>query len=1028
MYQLRECQKRAINIINISQKGIIEMCCGSGKSLVIAEIIKQYNVSIVFVPKNSLFDQFCENEFYSKFHFVKINCDNKIYDDISYDKPNIILTNMSSFKNLKNYLLENNITPEFIAYDEAHLYTSTNKRENIENLDKNEIDDFNEDTLDFSCKQIFFTATPNKVLKDNPDLFGEILYRYSYAQGVENGIVVPIEVVFGYTKQSVSEPITEEDMYQSYVIFLKDLIETYHLKRIIFYTSFVGESKTKHFRTSLRKFKKLLKEQQNYTLYFMEANTRFKTRQAMLKNFNSNSNDVQILFTCKTISEGIDCKACDGVILADPSKSIPNNIQRALRCDRTFEGKTKGIVGVPIFLNKDNMDNFLQEDDKRQYVSEQTNGHLYSYQVLLLNMLKNDLDLDILYEHKVKTQELNVTMNENREKMVTKIQELIKEIKDLKEQVEIKKEEIETIEEPEKKEIITNELDELQEILKDKKEELEQFKKTSINQRVKCKVLMNFYDNYEVDYDIQEVGESIEVSLNIKEKMAIEEAFQELLVMKNQGKIINTTSKEQFSNGCSVGNWIGQHRKDLSQKQLEQLDLHDKILNIEDAINELIYLKKNGEKIDRNNKNKLSNGILISSWLGNNRKKLTQKQLEQLDLHDKTLTIDEVFNELLEMKNNGKKINTNTKKELSNGVKIGWWLLNNKKELSQEQLKQLDLHDKTLTIDEVFNELLEMKNNGKKINTKSKELLSNGNKVSAWIVMYKNNLSQEQLKKLDLHDKTLTIDQVFQELLEMKKHGKKIGSRSKEKLSNDMVVGNWIGHNKKKLTVEQLEQLGLKTNNKPKPKKATKSKNYDNLSREELVKLLEKQQKQSQSEYVAPNPDAKNQINKIFSENISKITNGKIIVLDHTDFKSGNAVISSGCDINRLVVPNNSHYEEMQQDNIFGKYVKPYSLQELLEEYIESQEPIDGIYADMMGQEWDILNQMKKCNLSKNCVVGFTISARTTHKAQFTNSFATKLLNKMVKTFKNSDNLIDEEGVFVYGENCRMATSLFRIK
>jgi superfamily II DNA or RNA helicase len=98
---LRECQVNAIDSINKNQNGIIEMCCGSGKSLVISEIIKQYKVSVLFVPKNALFEQFVDNSFYSSFNFILINCKNDTQGSIDYNKNNVILTNMSSFHVMK---------------------------------------------------------------------------------------------------------------------------------------------------------------------------------------------------------------------------------------------------------------------------------------------------------------------------------------------------------------------------------------------------------------------------------------------------------------------------------------------------------------------------------------------------------------------------------------------------------------------------------------------------------------------------------------------------------------------------------------------------------------------------------------------------------------------------------------------------------------------------------------------------------------------------------------------------------------
>ncbi|ARR75038.1 hypothetical protein SAGO17_00120, partial [Mimivirus AB-566-O17] len=385
----------------------------------------------------------------------------------------------------------------------------------------------------------FFTATPNKTLKENPDIFGEIIYRYSYAQGVIDKIVVPIDVVFGYTKKNIREPIDEQEMHKTYITFLKDLIKTYSLSRIIFYTSFVSKSQKNLFRTYLKCFKTLLKNNKEFTCHFIEGSTKQEKRREIMDEFNSNSDNVQVIFSCKTISEGIDCKSCDAVILADPSKSIPANVQKALRCDRINGIKQKGIVGIPIFLNSEDMNTFLTKEDKQEYISQQTNGHLYNYQALLLNMLKNDMDLDILYDYKIDGKEIK---NDTEvEPVVTKEKptNIDPMIGELTQEIESLTEEKHTLEKQPKTPESALEIQNLDATLDTKKQTLEEIthKQHNINQRAPCRVLMNFYDAYTVEYNINEFGKSVQVSLDIQPKniLSTEEVFNELLEMKNQG-------------------------------------------------------------------------------------------------------------------------------------------------------------------------------------------------------------------------------------------------------------------------------------------------------------------------------------------------------------------------------------------------------------------------------------------------------------------------------------------------------------
>jgi hypothetical protein len=1146
---LRECQVNAIDSINKNQNGIIEMCCGSGKSLVISEIIKQYKVSVLFVPKNALFEQFVDNAFYSGFNFILINCKNDTQGSIDYNKNNVILTNMSSFHVLKKYISNNDINIDFIAYDEAHLYTSVKKRNNIEEIDVDDKDkeDFDNGALNIECKQIFFTATPNKILKENPDIFGEIIYRYSYAQGVLDKIVVPIDVVFGYTKKNLSDPVDDYTMNQTYITFMTDLVKSYSLKRVIFYTSFVSKKdNTNNFRTYLKSFQKLLKNNKDFTYHFIESSTTQYKRKQILDDFNGDSDTIQVIFTCKTMSEGIDCKSCDAVILADPSKSIPSNVQKALRCDRTNGIKQKGIVGIPIFLNSDDMNNFLNKEDKQEYISQQSNGHLYNYQVLLLNMLKNDMDLDILYEYKINGDEIKLKDNLKVSKTKETVEKLTQEIAKLVENKLVLENKPETSETKLELKEIQTELETKQETL----EELTREKEININQRAPCKVLMNFHDAYSVEYDIKEFGKSVEVSLNIQPKitLSIDEVFHELLEIKNQGKKVNTMSKEMLSNGNQVGSWLGRCKDKLSQVQLEQLDLHDKVLSVDEVFAELIEMKTQGKKVNNKSKELLRNNVQVKSWLIHNRYKLTQEQLESLDLHDKVLSIDEGFEELVKIKRQGKKIIYGTNELLSNGTKVSAWMTKNKPKLSQEQLEQLDLHDKSLTIDEAFYELLEMKKKGKKTNSKSKERFSNGIQVGNWVNIYKSKLTPEQLKELDLSIRISDNDEIqnriqnrFNELLEMniqvngrttekftdgakigpwfgtikkhltkeqldklniktplskedafneifymKKDGKKVNSSSIELLSNGNKVKSWLDtykktlsqeqldkleidkpissnakekkrctqllvsgknkgtqcsknatigslctvHNKKKIVQEPVEEIKKNPNVKPKTavdEEKTKRESTQ-MSEEELQAFYVKTKMQNQSGYTAPNPLAKSEINELFANSLNMQGKGKVIVLDDIDFNSANSVYKSGISLERIVIPNNDPLknDKMSEDKVFGKCVVKCSLQELLDGY---NEEICGVYADLMGQEFYILDSIKKCNLGKGCIIGFTVSARSNKGAIYTNDYTNKLLNKMYSSFSsmNPENLVEDSGILVYGKDAQMATSIFKV-
>jgi hypothetical protein len=164
----------------------------------------------------------------------------------------------------------------------------------------------------------------------------------------------------------------------------------------------------------------------------------------------------------------------------------------------------------------------------------------------------------------------------------------------------------------------------------------------------------------------------------------------------------------------------------------------------------------------------------------------------------------------------------------------------------------------------------------------------------------------------------------------------------------------------------------------------------------------------------------KNEINELFAKNIKGT--GKVIVLDHTDFKSTKALILQGVNKSRIIVPNNNHYTEMKNNVEFGECVINCSIQTLLVDLITKETSVSGVYADLMGpftKEKSVLTQIKECNLEQDAVIGFTVCARGPNEgANFTNEYSVKL-------FKT--NLIDSDaGVYVYGELQRMATCVYK--
>ena len=70
--------------------------------------------------------------------------------------------------------------------------------------------DIQDDVIAFNdYKQVFLTATPNKMIYDHPEIFGKVRIRYSYCDALNSGenITVPISCLIDYYKADEEEKL-----------------------------------------------------------------------------------------------------------------------------------------------------------------------------------------------------------------------------------------------------------------------------------------------------------------------------------------------------------------------------------------------------------------------------------------------------------------------------------------------------------------------------------------------------------------------------------------------------------------------------------------------------------------------------------------------------------------------------------------------------------------------------------------------------------------------------------------------------
>ena len=191
-YYQKEAQDQIINELSNNSKCLVKMFCGSGKSLIMKNVVAHFNLklSVYVFPSLSLIEQFYDDYMENSKDILKISsADDESTTDVGKIKKfllkkitnKVICITYQSFHLQLGYLQDNKI--DICCFDEAHHAVGNTYQKLI----------FNDENL--ISKQIFFTATPKNangiVMYDKNDpsksMCGKLVYDYSYYRGMTEG-------------------------------------------------------------------------------------------------------------------------------------------------------------------------------------------------------------------------------------------------------------------------------------------------------------------------------------------------------------------------------------------------------------------------------------------------------------------------------------------------------------------------------------------------------------------------------------------------------------------------------------------------------------------------------------------------------------------------------------------------------------------------------------------------------------------------------------------------------------------------
>lgn len=415
MENLRDCQEEAIHNFDKyfyidndgeNDRGIISMCCGSGKTRTMYEIIKlckiTYNKKFFIVATSrikliyQLFKNFNDWKLIEDINFnIKIiggsgeeyskdtlsnSIDDVIENNINNNNPLIIITTyQSSNKIIEAIKGKNKLLPDLIILDESHNTTGENEKQNRTLIKKSDDDPEN---IFYSDKYLFMTATPVQLLLKNKDapynndetvytmnneaIYGKIIYEYSFFQGINsiNPILVPFETIYYTAKDEIPEDIKQTIIsmnkiekqtfyFETISDFLIENITKYNLNYILVYLQ--NKEKLDLMKNKLENI--IINLNLNYKVYTILSDQKKSDRTKNLQKFKINRQSANILLSVGIFDEGVDEPCIDSVMFAEERNTESRIVQNIGRCLRLSTGKKKSYVIIPNIVYEFNTDN-----------------------------------------------------------------------------------------------------------------------------------------------------------------------------------------------------------------------------------------------------------------------------------------------------------------------------------------------------------------------------------------------------------------------------------------------------------------------------------------------------------------------------------------------------------------------------------------------------------------------------------------------------------------------------------------------
>jgi len=370
-------------------KCLVKMFCGVGKSLIMRNCrVAQHIALLVYVfPSLSLIKQFREVYLagYTKSALLEISSYTSGTTNAaeirkflsSKKKEKIILITYASFATLLEQLIE---PIDVCIFDEAHHVVGETYQQLIFNSG--------------AKKQIFFTATPknaNDIImwnKDDTNLIsdcGNMAYEYTYVRGVVEGYLNSFELRVDFFGDMPDNSVrVYETIARAILTSRNTRVLTFHSDVANSVLSFVNQAamQSAFERVMAEEFpgEEVFKGRRIKMVGFCSGKPdgfredilwRMEDRSVYLAQFDAAADDeITIISSCETLSEGVDTKRANMCVFADPKSAYVKIIQNIGRIVRKTEAGVMrpGTVLLPIAVDKTKYADCEDDPEKRDEV------------------------------------------------------------------------------------------------------------------------------------------------------------------------------------------------------------------------------------------------------------------------------------------------------------------------------------------------------------------------------------------------------------------------------------------------------------------------------------------------------------------------------------------------------------------------------------------------------------------------------------------------------------------------------------